>query len=152
MSYFAEFEARGHSRPTEILERVSTAVLNVFPEELRGRVKVETQMAEGYNRTTIAVISAVLRAKSPCETAVRHLLRELSSDDRRTLAATLMQRIDERCVLFVRIDKQAAYLGHLKLATGPDMISVKVHIQQYPRCTQETAASLIEGLLTEIGD
>jgi len=152
MPYFARFEARGHSRPTEIVERVITAVLNVFPEELRSRVKVETQTAEGYNRTTIAVISAVLRAKLHCETAVRHLLRELSSDDRKTLASTLMQRIDEQCVFFVRIDKQAAYLGHLKLATGPDMISVKIHIQQYPRCTQETAASLVEGLLTEIGD
>ncbi len=152
MSYFARFEARGHSRPTEIVERVKTAVLNVFPEELRSRVKVETETAEGYNRPPIDVISAVLRSKLPCETAVRHLLTELSPDDRKTLASTLMQRIDERCVFFVRIDKQAAYLGHLKLATGPDMISVQIHIQQYPRCAQETAASLIEGLLKEIGD
>lgn len=148
MSYFARVEARAYSRATEIVERVTAAVLNVFPEELRRRAVMSTVKTEGYNQIPIVVIAATLADKPSCEAAADHILKALSANERETLFKTLEQRLDDRCVLFIRVDKQAAYLGRLQLAADPDVISIQVHVRQYPRCNQEKAIAFIRDHLT----
>jgi len=144
MSYFARVEARAYSRATEIVERVNAAVLNVFPEELRSKVQMTSTRTEGYNQIPIVVIAATTEDKPSSETTADYLLRTLSSTDRETLLSTIRQRLDDRCVLFIRLDKQAAYLGRLQLATESDVISIQLHIRQYPRCIQEKAITFIQ--------
>ena len=143
MSYFAKVEARTYSRATEIVERVNAAVLSVFPEELRSKVQVTSTTTEGYNQIPIVVIAAAIDDRPSSEVAADYLLKALSPNDKDTLINTLKQRLDERCVLFIRLDKQDAYLGHLRLATEPDVISTQLHIRQYPRCNQEKAITFI---------
>jgi RNA-binding protein len=144
MSYFAKVEARAFSRATEIVERVNAAVLNIFPEDLHNKVQVTITATEGYNQIPIIVIAARTGDKTSSEAAGNYLLRALSPNDREALMATIRQRLDDRCILFIRLDKQAAYLGHLQLATEPDVISAQVHIRQYPRCNQEKAITFIQ--------
>jgi RNA binding exosome subunit len=150
MSYFARVEARAYSRATEIVERVNAAVLSVFPEELRSKVQVTSATTEAYNQIPIVVITAAIDDKPSSEVAADYLLKALSPNDKETLINTIKQRLDERCVLFIRVDKQAACLGHLQLATEPDVISVQVHIRQYPRCNQEKAITYIQERLASV--
>jgi hypothetical protein len=144
MSYFATVEARAYSRATEIVERVNAAVLNTFPEDLSSKVQMSSATTEGYNQIPIVVIAATIKDRISSEIAGDYLLRALSPNDRETLINTIRQRLDDRCVLFIRLDKQAAYLGRLQLATEPDVISIQVHIRQYPRCDQEKAITFIQ--------
>jgi hypothetical protein len=150
MSFFSRVEARAYSRATEIVERVTTAILNVFPEEIRDKAKVNTTKTEGYNQVPILVISAVVADKVSSKIAADHLLKALSPGDRQAVLETLKQRLDDHCVLFVRIDKQAAYLGHLQLAAELDVISVQVQVRQYPRCVQEEAMAFIRERLAAV--
>ena len=152
MSYFSRVEARAYSRATEIVERVTAAVLSVFPEELRNRVEIDSVKTEGHNQIPITVITASLDDKRSSGIAADYLLKSLSPGDRESLLNTLMQRLDDRCVLFVRVDKQAAYLGRLQLGAEPDVISVQVQIRQYPRCIQENAISFIRERLAAAED
>jgi hypothetical protein len=48
------------------------------------------------------------------------------------LLEELEQRIDEDGFFYIRVDKQQAYLGELKLISGGDGIVLKVKITTYP--------------------
>ncbi|TFF93719.1 hypothetical protein EU546_05850, partial [Candidatus Thorarchaeota archaeon] len=78
-----------------------------------------------------------------------YLFDQLSRADRLWIVNSLEERLDEQCTLFLRIDKQAAYLGRIKIATGPDVISLRIHFRDYPRCEREQARDFIEKRLLE---
>ncbi|MFX1602808.1 MAG: RNA-binding domain-containing protein [Promethearchaeota archaeon] len=132
--FIDRIEARAHSRATEVIERVQTAVLNLFPESIQESVRVTVETTEGHRQTRIVVISAVLEDKAACDDTLSFIAEAFSESDRRAIIRSLTQRLDDQCILFLRIDKQESFLGEIQLATGPDIISVKMHLKQYPRC------------------
>ncbi len=136
-------EARAHSRATEILERVVTAVLNIFPDSLREKVVVSTTDTEGYGGLPIVVVTAVVEGEKAASTTLSHILKSLTESDREWLANTLERRVDEKCTLFLRADKQDAFRGRVSLATGPDIISIQVQFQDHPRCQRGRAVEFI---------
>ncbi|UCH03398.1 MAG: hypothetical protein JSW05_07300 [Candidatus Thorarchaeota archaeon] len=132
--FIDRIEARAHSRATEIIERVQTAVLNLFPESIQESVQVTVERTEGHRQTRIVVISAVLEDKAACDDTLSFIAEAFSESDRRAIIKSLSLRLDDQCILFLRIDKQESFLGGIQLAKGPDVISVKMHLKQYPRC------------------
>ena len=152
MMFIETVKTRAFSKATEVVERVETAILNIYPEELHEKVSIRKFKTEGHLHTPIMVISATLHGKEACESTFNYIIRRLSLEDRKTLEDSLTQRIDDRCVLFVRIDKQASYSQTMQLARNPDMISVQIHIRQYPRCIQAEARKMIIDRLRSSGD
>jgi RNA binding exosome subunit len=127
---------------------VKTAVFNAFPEEYHHRVKVHESRTQGYLQSSIIVITASIENKKGCEASLGHILGILSEDDKTALNETLDLRLDENCTLFLRIDKQASLSGQLRLINGPDTISIKIHLRQYPRCVRDDAMIYLSGRLT----
>ena len=151
MSFVAKIEARAYSRATEVPERVAKAVLNLYPEKFRDLVEFESTKVEGHSGNVIQIVVSELRDKLGCEATLNHIFRELEDRDHRQLYTSLARRVDKSCLFFVRIDKQAAFLNDIVLAKGPDVISVQVHIRQYPRCRQEDAITMLEDRLRAAG-
>lgn len=147
MVFIDTIEARAYSRATEVVARVQQAVLTLFPEDIRDRIRLQTTRTEGHYQNPITVLSAVLNGSSVCENTLSHLLKLLSSEEAKTILESLDQRLDETCTLFLRIDKQEAYLGRVKLATGPDVINIQYHIRNYPRCTPGDVRQFIGDIL-----
>jgi RNA binding exosome subunit len=58
--FVGKVEARAFSRATEIVERVESAVLNIFPNELLDRVKITRTMTEGHLQVPVVIITATL--------------------------------------------------------------------------------------------
>jgi RNA binding exosome subunit len=139
MPFISRIETRAYSRGTEIIERVTEAVLNLYPEDMRDSVKITTESIESHRNTKIIVILTFIESKRLCEQAFTWIVKRLSEKDRRVLRSTLSQRLDDQCVLFLRIDKQASYLGETRLASDSDVISVRVHLREYPRCLPSDA-------------
>jgi RNA binding exosome subunit len=139
MPFIGKIEARAYSRGTEIVDRVTEAVLNLYPEELRDSVDVEAESTESHKNTEIIVILASIEKKIHCEQTFTRIIESLSERERKTLRRTLSRRLDDQCVLFLRIDKQASYLGEIRLASNSDVISVRVHLREYPRCLRSDA-------------
>lgn len=127
-------EARAYSYESEILSRVITAVRNLFPADLQEDLKIQTQNTVGVSHTNITLVSASLRGKRHCMTAFEFLIHSLTDSERLHIVHTLSRRIDERCSLFLRFDKQDAYLNKIRLATGNDVVSIRIHLQYFPRC------------------
>lgn len=62
------------------------------------------------------------------------------------LQETLEARTDEDGVLYLRLDKQAAYLGELRLTDGEDAIQLRLKLETYP-ATRAAAMAGLEGML-----
>ncbi len=139
MPFISKIEARAYSRGTEIIDRVKEAVLNVYPEDLRDSVRIETEVTESHRNTEITVVLASIERKRPCEQTFNRIIESFSDQDRKNLRKTLSRRLDDQCVLFLRIDKQASYLGETRLASDSDVISVRVHLREYPKCLRSEA-------------
>ena len=147
MPFIDRIEIRAHSRATEVLERVKEAILNLFPEVTKEIVTITSKTTEGHLQIPIVIVTAILEKRKHCEATFSHIIEKLTLTDRMTLARTLDLRLDEKCVLFLRIDKQAAFLNDVRLSTDPDMISVKIHLRQYPRCEREESIEYLEKYL-----
>jgi len=141
-AFIGRVEVSAFSRATEIMERVETAILNLFPESLRERVKISRTSAEGHLKVPLVIVSAVMENKSRCKSMFSWLLSSITKSDRRHLLQSIEKRLSEDCVFFLRIDKQAAYLGNLQLAQVHDVISVKIHFRNFPRCKFSEAEEL----------
>lgn len=151
MSFVAIVEAQAYSRATEVSDRVVAAILNLYPEKFRELVKLETIKVEGQSGDDILIVRSKLKDKVGSEATLDYIFGQLEERDRRRLGNSLIRRIDRNCLFFVRIDKQAAFLDEIVLAKGPDVIIVKIHIRQYPRCRQEDAMTMLKDRLRAVG-
>jgi RNA binding exosome subunit len=150
-SFFARIVARAYARATEIPERVETALFALFPSDVHERVKIERFEARGHLSNPIIVLTASLQHKASCAKTVSSIFHRLSETDRGHLLESLNDRLDDDCHLFLRFDKQAAYLGSTQLAKTADVILVRVLVQKYPRCSFEEAETLIRTYLEPSG-
>lgn len=142
--FIGKIEARAHCRSTEIKERVVSAVLALIPESFREDQAVSVTRTEGQAGDLILVVEMLVEKQKICAQILDYLFDQLSSSNRIWIVNSLEERLDERCTLFLRIDKQAAFLGRIEIATGPDVISLHIHIRDYPRCERENAREMIE--------
>jgi len=151
MSFVAKVEARAFSRATEVSDRVVAAILNLYPEKYRELVDFESTKVEGQSSDGIFIVESSLKDKIGCEVTLDYIFGKLEERDRRRLSNSLLRRLDRNCLFFIRIDKQAAFLDDIVLAKGPDVISVQIHIRQYPRCKQEDVMTMLEDRLRAAG-
>ncbi|MFW9955982.1 MAG: RNA-binding domain-containing protein [Candidatus Thorarchaeota archaeon] len=151
MPFVNKIEARAYARATEILERVASSVQSVFPENLRQNLVMSKSKAEGQAGDAIVVITATLEGQENCEPVIDYVFEQMDSQSRRAIEHSLDIRLDDDCVFFLRIDKQAAFLGSMKIAGESDLISARFHFKQYPRCKREEVLLLIENRLRSAG-
>ena len=149
--YVERLEARAYSRATELPERVSQAILNIFPEDTREHIKITTSTVEGHQGIPMLIITGILSTKKLVEPAVNYLFQNFSKGDRKSIQQTLDQRIDD-CTLFLRIDKQKAYLGRIEMAMNADVISLQIDVRNWPRCSDSDVIDLIEHIISAVGE
>ncbi|RDE11801.1 MAG: hypothetical protein C4K48_10950 [Candidatus Thorarchaeota archaeon] len=151
MPFVTKIETRAYARATEVSDRVAASIMFIFPERLRQKVSISMSDAEGQAGDAIVVISATLEGQEDCEGVLNYMLGQMDSLSLRALERSLDIRLDDKCILFLRIDKQAAFLGMMKLADDSDVISARFHFKQYPRCKREEVRLMIENRLRAAG-
>jgi RNA binding exosome subunit len=144
MPFIRKIEARVYARATEITDRVATAVLNIFPEEVRKNVSISEEKAEGQSGDTISILSGELIDTEECEITFDFILNHMDKKDRRTVMRSLDLRINDNCVFFLRIDKQGAFLGKIRMTNNTDTIQVRFYFRDSPRCKKKDAMLFIE--------
>ncbi|MHA1771122.1 MAG: RNA-binding domain-containing protein [Candidatus Thorarchaeota archaeon] len=147
MPFVERVEARAYSRATEVVERVKKAILALFPEELAKKIAINSVETEGHARVPISVITAQIRGKRQALATFEYIIERLPDTDKQMIAQSIERRLNEKCILFFRIDKQDAFRGNIHLATRPDMISVKVYLREYPKCNKREIIDFINSAL-----
>lgn len=133
-----------HAHATEDTGRVRQALLNLIPEGLRGRVKIEESTVEGHYSNPITRIVARLEG-SAAEEFLRGLGARLSEQDKKVLRFLLESRYDEKAGRFyLRLGKQDAYLGEVRFVDGDDVIHAVIVLRGSPR--REKAIQVLEEL------
>jgi RNA binding exosome subunit len=119
-------QARAYVHATESREKVVKAVLEILPENIRGRASLESDVYEGYYGNPIEVLTVDIKDPSEAFETLKYITGRLSEVDRARLLSTLEERVDKQGGMYIRIDKQGAFKGFLRLEEGDDVIRVHV--------------------------
>lgn len=137
---FASLHARVIRHATEELERVEETIRAVI-----GDANLHVSRTEGVHGNEIDVVQAEVDDGR----AILAFFDRLSTEALQNVADTLEQRIDEERNMFIRIEKQLALAGDIRLSTGDDVISVRLRVRSFP-AKKEAAVRVVRQFLTEL--
>ena len=123
----AYVEIRVFSHATEDLEKVQVAVRNALPEALAENLSFTKLSLIGHYGNPIVILEAKLSDKALLPQMLEKIASALSALDKEQLSSEVTQHI-EKHNLFLRFDKQNAFLGSLKTASN-DPIHFKIHFK-----------------------
>jgi RNA binding exosome subunit len=120
-------DIRVFAHATENQTKVETATKNLFPPELTETLVFEKNNLSGHHSNPIIMLTAKLADRKLLPGALAKLGSGLSSLDKEQLNEEIGLHL-EKGNLYLRFDKQAAFLGQAKY-TQNDPIRVKVHFK-----------------------
>ena len=125
----AYVDVRFCAHATEDVEKVMKAVQTVLPvynEE--DEIGFNKNTVEGHYGNPITFFDARIKNKKVIKAVVENLAANLGSFENAELSRTL-NRCFEKGSLYLRLDKQAAFQGKIKLVTS-DPIRVRIRFRQ----------------------
>jgi len=137
-----EIETFAHA--TEDREKVLKAIFNLIPENIRDHLKDNILYVnlQGHHGNPITLYRLKVEGDQAQEIA-RNIFSKMESFDSKLLISSLEDRSDKRS-LYLRLDKQCAYLGLFKLLQGDDVIKIRVcflpHIRGIEKIKQALSA------------
>ncbi len=115
-----------HCHATEDLEKVKKALMNSIPLELRSIADIHSEILHGYHGNPIVKLEVRFKGDDALN-VIKYIISMLSDVDRRYLLNSLDIRYNRKDnKLFLRLDKQEAYLGNISLYEGDDSIKVSI--------------------------
>ena len=111
---------------TENEEKVKEAVQTLFPNS-----HPQTDTTEGYFKNPVLILHDKITKNREIKEFV-NVLKQIDAASKKRLRSELENKMDERGNLFLRFDKQRAYLGDLKIIEHGDAIHVKINVAAYP--------------------
>ncbi len=106
---------------------------------------VEVIDAEGHYGNSMKIFSAHILRKQDLKALAVFIRQHMSPDDVMLLKSEMPDRLDDNQVFHLRLDKQAAFEGEVKLTSSSDAITAKVKIETYPKNRQK-AGMVVEEL------
>jgi len=125
-------DIRVFAHATEDMDKVLNAAHNIFPPELIDLVVFKKTSLTGHHGNPITLFEARIKDKNAAQTVFERLSLGLSTLDKEVLSSEIEQHLD-RGNLYIRLDKQSAYLNELKLSQA-DPIHFRIHFKKH---TQE---------------
>jgi RNA binding exosome subunit len=129
-------DVRVFAHATEDSEKVLTAVRNLLPADLVETVRFEKNGLTGHHGNPITLFTTQLTDKKLLPVLLEKLGSGLTALDKEELSNDIKLHV-EKHNLFLRFDKQSAYLGNLKFAQT-DPIHMKIHFKN------KTADEIVE--------
>jgi len=118
---------RTQSHVTEDVSRVRQALGTVLPPD----TPIEEEETKGYFNNPIFILRARLEKKA-AERYISFLKEKLHGSDLKELKKELPERVSEDCDFFLKLSKQDAYLGEVRITYAEDAIALKAKIAAYP--------------------
>lgn len=113
---------------TEDMDKVLKAVYNIFPTEWASKVVFKKTNLKGHYANPIILVETRIKKRKDAQGLFEKLASGLSSLDRELLKNKIIQHL-KRGNLFIRLDKQSAYQGELKLCST-DPIHLQIHFRK----------------------
>lgn len=117
-----EIELIAHA--TEDMEKALEAARAVLPPEARDKVSFDVREFKGHHGNPIRLVKARIGGRELARAVFEHMVSRLPAEDKAELLAGLKKRLSGGA-LYIRLDKQGALLGQLRLGTS-DPIRLRV--------------------------
>ena len=124
---------RTFAQATEDEEKVTKAM-----RFASGIERITKSKTGGYHGNPILILEVEIKSSK----AIDAFFRRFKEEDVRELLDSLENRVNEECSFFLRLDKQAAFLGELRLLDSGDIISVSGKIKSYPKRFETAMANM----------
>ena len=128
----AYIDIRVFTHATEDAEKVLTAVHNILPTEMIGKVAFKKANLTGHYKNPITLFEARIKEKNDIKVILEKIASGLGSLDKESLSNEIKQHLD-RGNLYIRLDKQSAYLNEIRLCST-DPIHLRI---QFKKSNQE---------------
>ncbi len=112
---------------TEDSEKVAMAMATIFPFKF----EISRFKAKGHFGNPIEYLEVEIGRKREIRDFWNNLMRLLEGQKEEILR-TIERRIDDQGNMYIRLDKQKAYLGEVVLTEGGDAIVIKAKLVTYP--------------------
>lgn len=123
-------DLRVFAHATEDHEKVLTALRNLLPTELAETAKFEKNGLSGHHGNPITLFTSQLTEKKLLPRLLEKIGQNLSALDKEAFNDEIKLHLD-RHNLYLRFDKQSAFLGKFKFANN-DPIHIKIHFKDKP--------------------
>lgn len=137
---FQGLHARTLCHATEDLEKVKMAVTNAI-----GTEEIAVSRTVGVHGNPITVLEALIED----EGAIYRFFEKLSTNDLDEIVRTIDSRMDDKCAVFIRVDKQAAFVGDIRLGRNDDVIMVRLRVRAFP-AKRPIASAIVTGFIEDL--
>jgi RNA binding exosome subunit len=124
----AYVDVRFCAHATEDVDKVVMAVQNILPSDHIEDISFKRSNLEGHYGNPITFFETRIKDKETVRDLVENLSANLSSLDKEELGRTI-NRYVEKGSLYIRLDKQAALKGKIKLVTS-DPIHIRIRFRK----------------------
>jgi RNA binding exosome subunit len=124
----AYVDVRFCAHATEDVDKVVEAVQNILPSDHIEDISFKRSNLEGHYGNPITFFETRIKDKETVRALVENLSANLSSLDKEELGRTI-NRYVEKGSLYIRLDKQAALKGKIKLVTS-DPIHIRIRFRK----------------------
>ncbi len=132
---------------TEDEDKVLEAIGTFIPEGINEEdVLLDVLETTGYFGNPIKVVNVKIKRSKAVRLFVDYFKDLLSEEDRHYILDNLDEKIDEDGTLYVRFNKQKAYLGEAEIDEGEDVVQVKIKIKAFPMRKEAVVKAVKEWL------
>lgn len=119
---------------TESREKVLKAIKNVLPDQCHGLIKLSEQRLKGHYNNPITLFKFKLDDQRAIKAFIESLAARLDPSDKEYLSENIGRHLSEDGRLYLRLNKQSAFLGQIKLGReDPIRIQMKLD-RKLKRC------------------
>lgn len=125
---------------TENPDKILAAAKNLLPPNIIGKTNFVQFEMYGHHRNPVTLFKAETNFRNGIE-VLQSLFSRLTTIDEELLSKDLHKYIDSKGFLYLRFDKQQAYLGRVILGSS-DAISLKVKLGFHPSSLVDLKSTL----------
>ncbi len=129
----------------KVLEAIKTFIPDgIDDEDILFRVDETT----GFFGNPIKVINVEIKRSKAVKMFLKHFKEILDENAKEYILKNLDEKVDEEGTLYVRFNKQKAYLGNVEIDEGADVIQLKIKVKAFPM-RKETVVKAVREWLSE---
>ena len=134
---------------TEDEDKVLEAIGTFIPEEIDDEdVHFDVEETTGFFGNPIKVVNVEIKRSKAVRAFLKHFRELLDENARRYILENLDEKVDDEGTLYVRFNKQKAYLGEVEVDEGADVIQVRIKVKAFPM-RKETVVKAVREWLEE---
>ncbi len=120
-------------KPEDDEDTLLEALKMLFPFSLEEeKIPIKRTIATGFNERKIVILEVSLSKERHLRKFMENFNEELSSEGKRSLL-TQENRLDDKLMFYIRLDKKSLEDGQLRLTDSGDCFHIKMNIAAFPK-------------------